>query len=47
LVNDGFTRFIEVGPGAVLSGFLKRITKEVEILNVSDMATLEKTISAL
>lgn len=47
LVNDGFTRFIEVGPGAVLSGFLKRITKEVEILNVSDMASLEKTISAL
>jgi [acyl-carrier-protein] S-malonyltransferase len=47
LVNNGFTRFIEVGPGAVLSGFLKRITKEVEILNVSDMASLEKTISAL
>lgn len=47
LVNNGFTRFIEVGPGAVLSGFLKRITREVEILNVSDMASLEKTISAL
>lgn len=47
LVNNGFTRFIEVGPGAVLSGFLKRITKEVEILNVSDVASLEKTISAL
>ena len=47
LVNNGFTRFIEVGPGAVLSGFLKRISKEVEILNVSDMASLEKTISAL
>lgn len=47
LVNNGFIRFIEVGPGAVLSGFLKRITREVEILNVSDMASLEKTISAL
>ena len=47
LIDNGFIRFIEVGPGTVLSGFLRRITKEVEILNVSDMASLEKTISAL
>lgn len=47
LISNGFTRFIELGPGTVLCGFLKRISKEVEILNVADLSSLEKTCSAL
>ena len=46
----GVTRFVEVGPGRVLSGLVKRITSglgEVEILNVEDLASLEKTLAAL
>jgi [acyl-carrier-protein] S-malonyltransferase len=47
LVGQGFERFIEFGPGAVLSGLMKRINKDVEMLTVSDMATLEKTATTL
>ena len=37
----GVTKFIEIGPGKVLSGLVKRITKEVTIANVEDVATLK------
>jgi [acyl-carrier-protein] S-malonyltransferase len=37
----GVTRFIEIGPGKVLSGLVKRITKEVTTANVEDLATLK------
>ena len=47
LVSQGFTRFIELGPGNVLSGLMKRINKDVEILNVNDGATLEATVAKL
>lgn len=32
----GVTRFVEIGPGKVLSGLVKRISKEVEIANIED-----------
>ena len=47
LVGQGFTRFIELGPGAALSGFMKRIDKTAQILNVADVASLEHTVKAL
>jgi [acyl-carrier-protein] S-malonyltransferase len=47
LINQGFTRFIELGPGTVLSGFMKRIDKGVQVWNVEDVATLEKAAAAL
>jgi [acyl-carrier-protein] S-malonyltransferase len=47
LIADGFTRFIELGPGTALSGFMKRIDKNVQILNVADVASLEATAKAL
>jgi len=47
LVGQGFTRFIELGPGQVLSGLMKRINKDVEILSVSDSATLDATTARL
>jgi [acyl-carrier-protein] S-malonyltransferase len=37
----GVTRFVEIGPGKVLSGLVKRITKDVETANVEDMAGLK------
>jgi [acyl-carrier-protein] S-malonyltransferase len=45
--REGFDTFIEVGPGRVLSGLIKRISRDVKILNVEDRASLEKTIEAL
>ena len=47
LLSQGFTHFIELGPGTALSGFMKRIDKSAQVLNVSDAASLEATSSAL
>jgi len=47
LLAEGFTRFIELGPGTTLSGFLKRIDKTVQVLNVADVPSLEATARAL
>ena len=38
LLGQGFTRFIELGPGKALSGFMKRIDKTAQVLNVEDLA---------
>lgn len=47
LAGQGFRRFIELGPGTALSGFVKRIDKSAEILNVADVPSLEATVRAL
>jgi [acyl-carrier-protein] S-malonyltransferase len=47
LLAQGFTRFIELGPGTALSGFMKRIDKGAQMLNVADAASLEVTAKAL
>ena len=47
LLAEGFTRFIELGPGTALSGFLKRIDKNAQMLNVADVASLEATVKTL
>jgi len=47
LLGQGFTRFVELGPGTALSGFMKRIDKNAQVLNVADAASLEGTVEAL
>jgi len=47
LLAQGFTRFIELGPGKALSGFMKRIDPGVQMLNVADLQSLEATTQAL
>lgn len=47
LLAQGFTRFIALGPGTALSGFMKRIDKSAEMLNVGDVASLAATAAAL
>jgi [acyl-carrier-protein] S-malonyltransferase len=47
LLAQGFTRFVELGPGTALSGFMKRIDKNAQMLNVADVASLEATAKAL
>lgn len=46
LLAQGFSRFVELGPGTVLTGFMRRIDKSVEVLNVADVASLEQTVAA-
>lgn len=48
LIGKGVTVFVEVGPGSVLSGLLKRIDRSVKTVSVSTMAELnelEKTLA--
>ena len=47
LVHDGVTTFVEVGPGTVLSGLVKRIDRGVRAISVNDLASLEKAREAL
>ena len=47
LLGQGFTRFIELGPGTALTGFMKRISKDAVVLNVADAASLETTVGNL
>jgi len=47
LLGQGFTRFIELGPGKALSGFMKRIDANAQVLTVADVPTLAATAQAL
>jgi [acyl-carrier-protein] S-malonyltransferase len=47
LVNQGVTVFVEVGPGNVLSGLLKRIDRSVRVLSVNDLESLDAATDAL
>lgn len=44
LFSEGFTHFIEVGPGQVLSGLVKRILPGSNVSHIEDLASLEKML---
>jgi len=41
MVAMGVTKFVEVGPGKVLTGLIRRINKDVEVINVNSVETLD------
>jgi len=41
MVGDGVSQFVEVGPGKVLSGLIKRIAGSAEVRNVGDAESLQ------
>lgn len=47
MIADGVDTFVEVGPGKVLSGLIKKIDKKVSIYNVEDPPSLEKALASL
>ncbi len=47
LAREGVTTFVEVGPGTVLSGLVKKIAKGARVLNVDTKHSLEATVAAL
>jgi [acyl-carrier-protein] S-malonyltransferase len=47
LMRDGVTTFVEVGPGNVLSGLVKRIDRSAKAISVNDLASLERAEESL
>lgn len=47
MISKGVNTFIEIGPGKILSGFVKKIDKNVEVFNVEDIDSLRATIDIL
>ena len=47
LRGEGVEWFIEVGPGKVLSGLLRQIDRQAEVLRVEDLATLNEALARL
>jgi [acyl-carrier-protein] S-malonyltransferase len=47
MTAEGFDTFIEIGPGKVLSGLVKRIAREAKVLNVEDRKSMGETLATL
>ncbi|MGI6777739.1 MAG: ACP S-malonyltransferase [Acetivibrionales bacterium] len=47
MIDDGVTNFIEIGPGKTLSGFVKRISKDVNVFNIENIESLNTTLDKL
>jgi len=45
MVDDGVTIFVEVGPGRVLTGLIKRIAPDVEVVAADDPASLDRLLA--
>ena len=42
MIADGVTTFVEIGPGKTLSGFMKKINKDMTVINIEKVEDLEK-----
>lgn len=47
MVNQGVDTFIEIGPGKTLTGFVKKVDKDLKCININNVETLENAIQEL
>ena len=47
MIDQGVDTIIEVGPGKVLSGFVRKIDRSIQLYQIEDMESLKKTVKAL
>jgi len=47
MIKDGVDTFVEIGPGKILSGFVKKIDRKLIMVNVEDMTSLNKAVELL
>ena len=47
LIADGAEEFVEIGPGRSLSGFMRKISREVRTYNISTVEDLKKVVNEL
>ena len=46
MINNGVSTFIEIGPGKVLGSLIKRIYKNVNTVNISDVPSIKSQVGA-
>ncbi len=42
MIQNGVETFIEIGPGKTLAGFVRKISRDVEVINIEKLDDLEK-----
>lgn len=42
MIADGVTTFVEIGPGKTLAGFLRKISRDVKVINIASWEDREK-----
>ncbi len=47
LIDEGVTRFVEIGTGKTLASFVKKIDKTVEVLHIEDVETFKKAVEIM
>ena len=47
MLEQGVDTFVEIGPGKVLTGFVKKVNREVNCININDVSTLENALEQL
>jgi len=45
MIGQGISTLIEIGPGKVLTGLIKRISKDVQTINLGDLASIKSLIN--
>ena len=46
MIDSGVTTFIEIGPGRVLSGLIRRINSDVKVLHIDNIKALHRGVHA-
>ncbi len=47
LIDNGVNTFVEIGPGKILSGMMKRVNREVKVINVFDITSLNEAVGKI
>lgn len=47
MIADGVTTFVEIGPGKTLAGFMRKINRDVKVVNVEKLEDVEKAVEAM